>query len=120
MHEHNPAAAPPMSVSAVRVPQAVGRRALEILGPRNGAVIECPQERFLFWFIPLGKRTEWDFAGSRALPVQDLALPPLDVTGGPGRYWRVCPADDRWETCPDALCAALADASKAVGQEASA
>ncbi|WP_436738495.1 hypothetical protein [Streptomyces sp. BBFR102] len=47
---------------AIRVPRCAGIRALELLGPRNGAVIEDPHAPALYWFVPTGTADSWDTA----------------------------------------------------------
>ncbi|MFI0827325.1 hypothetical protein ACH4Q7_23035 [Streptomyces roseolus] len=94
---------------AVRVPRDVGRLALDILGPRSGAVIE--DGTAFYWLLPVGSTDGWDLATTRALPAgTTLAVPLARRTVGPGPHWRICPGDDRLLTPADVLRAAVGDA----------
>ncbi|MFJ9037492.1 hypothetical protein ACIRF8_12995 [Streptomyces sp. NPDC102406] len=94
---------------AVRVPHEFGLRALSILGPRTGAVVETTC--FVYWFVPAGTADSWDVAGTRAVGRGSwVSVPPHRRTEGPGPHWRVCPAEEAWLTDPAGLRAALDDA----------
>lgn len=95
----------------IRVPRSAGIRVLELLGPRNGAVIEDPHEPALYWFVPTGTAATWDIPGTRPLGMtQHLVVPPPERVRGPGPHWRICPTGDELFTDADALRAAVQDA----------
>ncbi|MFE9533267.1 hypothetical protein [Streptomyces sp. NPDC006691] len=94
---------------AIRVPRVLGLTALDILGPRSGAVID--DGHGLYWFLPPGAGDDWDGQSTRLLARgSSLTIPPARRTQGPGPYWRICPGDTNWHTEPAALCAAIEDA----------
>ncbi|MEW2568286.1 hypothetical protein [Streptomyces sp. NPDC047070] len=97
---------------AVRVPRRIGMRAVMILGPRCGAVVEDPLTCVLYWFVTPG--TAWDVADTNVLGVgATVTIPPPRVTQGGGLRWRVCPGDSDWLTDAHALRAALEDCQAA-------
>lgn len=96
---------------AIRVPEQVGVRALEILGGRSGAVIEDPRGRVFYWFVPTGTAAEWSVAGTRALGDHcHVSVPPDRKVAGYGPRWRITPGDGRMLTRSAPLRAAIEDA----------
>lgn len=96
---------------AVRVPRQIGMRALRILGPRSGAVIEDPREPAMYWFLRPGEAAGWQVPQTRPLGMtQHLVVPPLHRVEGPGPYWHLCPVGDRLVTGRALLNAAVEDA----------
>lgn len=96
---------------AIRVPRRIGLRALRILGPRSGAVIEDPREPALYWFLRPGEAAGWEVDETRPLGVtQHLVVPPVHRMQGPGPHWRICPVAGRLITDRDMLRAAVEDA----------
>ncbi|MFD7163577.1 hypothetical protein [Streptomyces violascens] len=97
---------------AIRVPRMLGLTALDILGPRSGAVMD--DGHALYWFLPLGTVDGWQVESTRPLTAGgSLTVPPARRTQGPGPYWRICPGDTNWHTEPAALRAAVEDALEA-------
>ncbi|MBL1102089.1 hypothetical protein [Streptomyces coffeae] len=93
---------------AIRVPRRIGVRALAVLGPRSGAVIEDPCEPVFYWFVREGATTGWDVPETRLLGVrQHLVVPPQHRVEGPGPHWRIRPVDGRLITDVRALRTAI-------------
>ncbi|WP_211231107.1 hypothetical protein [Streptomyces sulphureus] len=93
---------------AIRVPRHIGLRALRILGPCNGAVIEDPREPALYWFLRPGETAGWEVTETRPLGVtQHLVVPPAHRVQGPGPHWHIRPVDGRLITDRDMLRAAV-------------
>jgi hypothetical protein len=97
----------------VRVPMSVGTRALEILGPRSGAIAEDPMASALYWFVRRGTSPQWDAPHTRVLGTQQyVVVPPRQRVDGPGPHWRISPADRDLITNAAALHAAVREASR--------
>lgn len=108
-----PLPAIPDEWDVIRVPRQLGLAAMSILGARAGAVVEDPMPSALYFFVPIGTAEGWDAQNTRAITItggEQVPIPPLRRTSGPGPHWRMCPGEDNWGTDPDALQAALADA----------
>lgn len=103
----------------IRVPRQLGLAAMSILGTRAGAVVEDPMPGALYFFVPVGTADGWDAENTRALPLgEQVPIPPLRRTSGPGPHWRMCPGDRSWHTDPAALLAAILDAfGPRIGEE---
>lgn len=94
---------------AIRVPRVLGLTALDILGPRSGAVID--DGHALYWFLPLGAVDGWEVESTWPISAgSSLTVPPARRTQGPGPCWRICPGDTNWHTDTAALRAAIEDA----------
>ncbi|GAA3786137.1 hypothetical protein GCM10023083_22690 [Streptomyces phyllanthi] len=94
---------------AVRVPLALGVRALGMLGDGTGAVIRDGYGSILYWLVPPGEADGWHVPEVQILgPGSHVAVPPPRRTAGPGLYWQVPLSYDRECTSPARLHAALA------------
>jgi hypothetical protein len=97
---------------AVRVPLAVGARALQTLGDESGAVIKDSFGGMLYWLVLPNAADGWSLPQIHVLgPGSHVAIPPLHRTSGPGLHWRVPLAQDRDWTMAPRLHAALTSAA---------
>ncbi|WP_055552622.1 hypothetical protein [Streptomyces sp. NBRC 110028] len=104
---------------AVSAPTAVADRALGLLGPNTGAVIQDDTYGKTYWLIGIGTARSWHIRQVRVLTeLADegtlLGVPPASWTTGHSTYWRVPFRIDRCLTDVRQLHEALAQAVKDV------
>ncbi|GAA0937407.1 MULTISPECIES: hypothetical protein [Streptomyces violaceusniger group] len=96
---------------AVRAPEALGARALGLLGGATGAVIA--DYNLMYWLIRPGAARHWrrirqvQTLGTGRLETSYLGVPPVDRTSGPYLHWRVPLGPGRYLTDADRLREAL-------------
>ncbi|MET7934517.1 hypothetical protein [Streptomyces sp. NPDC005322] len=96
-------------------PVAIGDRALTMLGPASGAVIQDDSYSKLYWLIPIDTARSWCMRQVRVLTeLADettlLGVPPVDWITGHRTYWRIPLGPDRYLTDTDRLAKALLQA----------
>ncbi|MBC2875278.1 MULTISPECIES: hypothetical protein [Streptomyces] len=110
---------------AVRVGEAVGRRAVAFLreaGEPVGPVVLDPEgpEPRMYFLVPVGTAALWEVQGTVPLgPRCHVLVPSAERTRPPGLHWHVVPAAPRSPTRPDALRQAIGRARKARAEEES-
>ncbi|ASR00309.1 hypothetical protein CGL27_24965 [Streptomyces sp. 11-1-2] len=109
---------------AVRAPEALGGRALELLGGGTGAVIA--DYNLMCWLIRPGSAQYWrrirqvQTLGTGRVETSYIRVPPIDRTSGPYLHWRVPLGPGRYLTDANRLREALARAAVAelgIGEE---
>ncbi|MFE5160728.1 hypothetical protein ACK1X7_25410 [Streptomyces sp. CY1] len=101
----------------VRAPEALGGRALELLGGASGAVIA--DYNLMYWLIRPGSAQYWrrirqvQTLGTGRVETSYIGVPPVDRTSGPYLHWRVPLGPGRYLTDADRLREALARAAVA-------
>lgn len=102
----------------VRAAEAVGQRAIEILGEGDepvGPVIldqEGPEPR-MYFLVPVGTAVRWEEPGTVALGQKcHVVVPSAESTTPPGAHWHVLPKGPRTLTRPEALRRALGQARR--------
>nr|WP_236057827.1 hypothetical protein [Streptomyces sabulosicollis] len=96
---------------AVRAPEALGERALGILGGATGAVVA--DYNLMYWLIRPGAAQYWrrirqvQTLGTGRLETSYLGVPPIDRTSGPYLHWRVPLGPGRYLTDANRLREAL-------------
>lgn len=103
---------------AIRVPEATGRRAIEILTeaghPVGPVILDAggPEPRLYFLAVP-GTSESWDEPGSVALGRRcHVVVPPAHRTSPPGLHWHHFPTRARVLAQADTLRRALVKARK--------
>ncbi|MFF7091751.1 hypothetical protein ACFY9A_05045 [Streptomyces rubradiris] len=103
---------------AVRAVEAVGRRAIEILGegdePVGPVILDHggPEPR-LYFLVPVGTAAHWEEPGTVALgQTCHVVVPSAESTTPPGMHWHIFPRGPRSLTQPDALRRALGRARR--------
>ncbi|MFE9060140.1 hypothetical protein [Streptomyces violaceusniger] len=108
----------------VRAPEALGGRALELLGGGTGAVIA--DYNLMYWLIRPGSAQYWrrirqvQTLGTGRVETSYIGVPPIDRTSGPYLHWRVPLGPGRYLTDANRLREALARAAVAelgIGEE---
>ncbi|GAA1264918.1 hypothetical protein [Streptomyces javensis] len=103
--------------NAVRAPEALGERALGLLGGATGAVIA--DYNLMYWLILPGAAQHWrrirevQTLGAGRVETSYLGVPPVDRTSGPYLHWRVPLGPGRYLTDANRLREALVRASVA-------
>ncbi|MBP8537867.1 hypothetical protein GWI24_33345 [Streptomyces sp. MK37H] len=102
---------------AVRAPEALGERALALLGGATGAVIA--DYNLLYWLIHPGSAQHWrrirqvQTLGTGRVETTYIGVPPIDRTSGPYLHWRVPLGPGRYLTDANRLREALVRAAVA-------
>ncbi|WP_055550620.1 hypothetical protein [Streptomyces sp. NBRC 110028] len=104
---------------AVSAPTAIADRALELLGPDTGAVVQDDTYGKTYWLIGVDTARSWCIRQVRVLTslIDEgtlLGIPPASWTTGHGTYWRVPFRIDRCLTDAQQLHEALAQAARDV------
>ncbi|MGV9847341.1 hypothetical protein ACWDWU_00840 [Streptomyces sp. NPDC003442] len=96
---------------AVRAPEALGERALGLLGGATGAVIA--DYNLMYWLIRPGAAQHWQrirqvqTLGTGRVETSYIGVPPIDRTSGPYLHWRVPLGPGRYLTDANRLREAL-------------
>lgn len=103
---------------AIRMTEAVGRRAIEFLAEdiaTVGPVIAAPDgpEPRLYFLVPVGTAARWAEPGTVPLGQKcHVVVPPAGASAPPGLHWHVIPQSPRALTQPEALRRALSKARR--------
>nr|WP_236070927.1 hypothetical protein [Streptomyces polyasparticus] len=103
---------------AVRTPEHVGRRAVELIeeqGLAVGPVIldEGGREPRMYFLTPAGTSARWEEAETVALGLTcHVVVPPAERTASPGLHWYRLPARPHTLNLPDGLHHALIKARR--------
>ncbi|KUL43575.1 hypothetical protein ADL28_42550 [Streptomyces violaceusniger] len=95
----------------VRAPEALGGRALALLGGATGAVIA--DYNLMYWLIRPGAAQCWrrirqvQTLGTGRVETSYIGVPPIDRTSGPYLHWRVPVGPGRYLTDANRLREAL-------------
>ncbi|WP_230992603.1 hypothetical protein [Streptomyces endocoffeicus] len=96
---------------AVRAPEALGERALGLLGGATGAVIA--DYNLMYWLIRPGAAQHWQrirqvqTLGTGRVETSYIGVPSIDRTSGPYLHWRVPLGPGRYLTDANRLREAL-------------
>lgn len=99
---------------AVRVPAAVGTRALKLLAGRSGPVINSPRDQALYWLVQTGAADGWRLPLVQVYGTACWLSVPAPTPGDRHVRWLLPPAGDCL-TDAEALRAALTRAVAVTG-----